>query len=126
MVSLNKIILAGNITRDPEMRKTTSGNAMVTFPLAVQRKWKTADGETKKETGFYRIVFWNSTADAVAKYLSKGKPVLVEGRLEIRNFTDSKGNVKYITQIVGDQISFLHQKRKSEGHFDSSEQPSIM
>jgi single-strand DNA-binding protein len=108
------------------MKKTSSGNAMVTFPLAVQRKWKTSDGETKKDTGFYRIVFWNSTADAVAKYLSKGKPVLVEGRLEIRNFTDSKGNVKYITQIVGDQISFLDQKRQSSKQLDPSDQPSIM
>lgn len=124
MVSMNRVILAGNLARDPELKETSNGHAMTSFPVAISRNWKNGSGEAQKETSFFRIVVWNSTAKNCAQYLKKGRAVLVEGRLETRSFTANGGETRYITQIVGDKITFLS-KPSVEKVSDSHEEPSI-
>ncbi len=87
---LNKIILMGRLTRDPELRRTQSGTAVASFTLAVERDFKTQDGQ--RETDFIDIVAWRSTAEFVSKYFTKGRMAVVDGRLQVRDWTDRDGN----------------------------------
>jgi single-strand DNA-binding protein len=107
MVGINRVVLAGNLARDPEMKETSNGRFIATFPVAVNKHWRTKSGEARKETTFFRIVVWNGTAELCARYLRKGGSVLVEGRLETRSYQNSEGKTQYITQVVGDQVTFL-------------------
>lgn len=107
MVSVNRVILAGNLTTDPQSLQTESGRSMAHFPVAVNKHWRGADGEKRSDTTFLKVVVWNSTADNCVKYLKKGKAVMVEGRLVNRSYKDKDGNDKKIIQIVGDQVTFL-------------------
>ncbi len=122
MVSMNRVILAGNLARDPELKEVSNGNSMTTFPVAVSRRWKNTHGDAEKQTSFFRIVVWNSVAVNCARYLKKGRPVLVEGRLETRSFTADSGEKKYITQIVGDSVTFLE---KPQAGSDAESGPAI-
>lgn len=127
MVSVNRVILAGNLARDPELRETGNGKSLTTFPVAVSRRWKNREGEECKDTGFFRVVVWNGMAQTCNRYLKKGRPVLVEGRLETRSYTGGDGQTQYITQIVGDHITFLNKAEKprdDENLNDNS--PAIM
>ena len=101
---LNKIVLMGRLTRDPELRKTGSGTAVTSFTLAVDRDFKTQDGE--KETDFIDIVAWRGTAEFVFKYLSKGRMAVVEGRLQIRNWTDKDGGKRRSAEVIADNVYF--------------------
>ena len=114
MVSINKVFLAGNLTRDPEFKKTNNGKSMATFSIAVNKIYKDQNGKQQKNTGFYRIIVWNSKADICSKYLTKGSPVLVEGRLEKHTYKDQNGDNKNFLQIVGDQVSFLGKPKKAD------------
>ena len=87
---LNKIFIMGRLTRDPELRRTQSGTAVTSFTLAVDRDFKSQSGE--KETDFIDVVAWRSTAEFAAKYFTKGRMAIVEGRLQIRPWTDKEGN----------------------------------
>ncbi len=107
MVSMNRVIIAGNLAKDPEMKEVSNGHSMAIFPVAVSRHWKNNKGDAEKQTSFFRVVVWNSTAINCARYLRKGRPVLVEGRLETRSFTGDSGEKKYLTQVVGDSVTFL-------------------
>lgn len=107
MVSVNRVILAGNLTKDPQAYQTESGRSLAHFPVAVNKRWRGADGERKTDTTFLKVVVWNATADNCVKYLKKGKAVMVEGRLENRSYKDKDGNDRRITQVVGDQVTFL-------------------
>jgi len=124
MVGINRVVLAGNLARDPEMKETSNGRFIATFPVAVNKHWRTRSGEAKKETTFFRIVVWNGTAELCARYLRKGGSVLVEGRLETRSYQNSEGKTQYITQIVGDQVTFLSRPDNESHHND--EDPSII
>lgn len=101
---LNHIVLMGRLTRDPELRHTGSGIAVASFALAVDRDFKSQDGE--KETDFIDIVAWRSTAEFVSKYFSKGRMAVVSGRLQIRNWTDKEGNKRRSAEVVADNIYF--------------------
>ena len=106
---LNRIILMGRLTRDPELRRTSSGTAVTSFSLAVDRDFKSQSGE--KETDFIDIVAWRNTAEFVSKYFTKGRMAVVEGRLQIRDWTDKDGNKRRSAEIVADSVYFGDSKR---------------
>lgn len=106
---LNKIILMGRLTRDPELRRTGSGTAVTSFSLAVDRDFKSQSGE--KETDFIDVVAWRSTAEFVAKYFTKGRMAVVEGRLQIRDWTDKDGNKRRNAEVLADNIYFGDAKK---------------
>ena len=111
---LNKIFLMGRLTRDPELRKTPAGVAVCSFSIAVDRDYK-RDGE--KETDFIDIVAWRSTAEFVSKYFTKGRMAVVEGRLQIRDWTDKDGGKRRSAEVVADNVYFGDSKRDSAGDF---------
>ncbi len=106
---LNKIILMGRLTRDPELRRTQSGTAVVSFTLAVDRDFKAQDGQ--RETDFIDIVAWRSTAEFVSKYFTKGRMAVVDGRLQVRNWTDRDGNKRRSYEVLADNVYFGDSKR---------------
>ena len=109
---LNKIILMGRLTRDPELRRTQSGTAVTSFSLAVDRDFKSQSGE--KETDFVDIVAWRATAEFVSKYFTKGRMAVVEGRLQLRDWTDKDGNKRRSAEVVADNVYFGDSKRDAE------------
>lgn len=109
---LNKIILQGRLCKDPELRRTGNGTAVTSFSLAVDRDFKSQSGE--KETDFIDIVAWRSTAEFVSKYFSKGRMAVVEGRLQIRDWTDKDGGKRVAIEIVADNVYFGDSKRDAE------------
>ena len=109
---LNKIILMGRLTRDPELRRTGSGTAVTSFALAVDRDFKGQGGE--KETDFIDIVAWRSTAEFVSKYFTKGRMAVVEGRLQMRDWTDKDGNKRVAAEVVADNVYFGDSKRDGD------------
>ena len=106
---LNKIIIMGRLTRDPELRHTAAGNPVASFSLAVERDFKSESGE--RATDFIDIVAWRSTADFVSKYFTKGRMAVVEGRLQIRPWTDKDGNKRRSAEVVADNVYFGDSKR---------------
>ena len=106
---LNRIILMGRLTRDPELRRTGSGTAVTSFSLAVDRDFKSQSGE--KETDFIDIVAWRNTAEFVSKFFTKGRMAVVEGRLQIRDWTDKDGGKRRSAEVVADNVYFGDSKR---------------
>jgi single-strand DNA-binding protein len=115
---LNHIVLMGRLTRDPELRHTGSGTAVASFSLAVDRDFKSQNGE--KETDFIDVVAWRSTAEYVSKYFTKGRMAVVSGRLQIRNWTDKEGGKRRSAEVVADNVYFGDSKRdnSSTGSYD--------
>src|SRR3990167_8398349 len=115
--SLNKVLLIGNLTRDPELRYTPSGAAVCTFSVATNRSYTSADGIKKEETEFIRIVSWNKLAELCSQLLAKGRKVYVEGRLQTRSWETPDGQSKQTTEVVIDDMRILDSKRSfEEGH----------
>lgn len=111
---LNRIILMGRLTRDPELRRTQSGTAVASFSLAVDRDF--ADKSTgQRATDFIDIVAWRNTAEFVSKYFSKGRMAVVEGRLQIRDWQDRDGNKRRSAEVVADNVYFGDSKRDGDG-----------
>ena len=110
---LNKIIIMGRLTRDPELRRTQSGTAVTSFSIACDRDFKSQSGE--KETDFIDVVAWRSTAEFVSKYFTKGRMAVVEGRLQMRDWTDKDGNKRTSAEVVADNVYFGDSKRDSDG-----------
>ena len=115
---LNKIILMGRLTRDPELRRTQSGTAVTSFSIAVDRDFKSQNGE--KETDFIDIVAWRSTAEFVSKYFSKGRMAVVEGRLQIRDWTDRDGGKRRSAEVVADNVYFGDSRREGSGDYGAA------
>src|SRR3990167_3320377 len=104
---LNKAIIIGNLTRDPELRTMPNGGSVATFGMATNRVWKDQSGQKKEDTQFHNIVVFGKQADTVAQYLKKGSSVLVEGRMQTRSWDDkTSGEKKYRTEIVADRVQF--------------------
>lgn len=119
--SINRVILLGNLTRDPELKRTPNGTAVCTFGLATNRSWTTADGSTKEEAQYHRIVAWQKLAELCAKLLTKGKKVYIEGRITYRDYTTKDGQKKTVAEIVLDDfIVFNEGKRTGEDHAETS------
>ena len=106
---LNKVVIMGRFTKDPELRRTGSGTAVTSFSLACDRDFKSQSGE--KETDFIEVVAWKNTAEFVSKYFSKGRMAVVEGRLQIRDWTDKAGNKRTTAEVVADNVYFADSKR---------------
>jgi single-strand DNA-binding protein len=108
MASINKVILIGNLGRDPEVRYTPSGAAVCNLRLATTRNWKSRDsGERQEETEWHSVVLYDRQAEVAGEYLKKGRPVYIEGRLKTRKWQDKDGNDRYTTEIVADSMQLL-------------------
>lgn len=106
---LNRIIVMGRLTRDPELRRTNSGTAVASATVAVDRDFKNQDGS--RDTDFIPIVAWKGTGEMLAKYFTKGRMIVVEGRLQLRDWTDKDGNKRRSAEIVADSVYFGDSKR---------------
>lgn len=107
MASFNKVILIGNMVADPELKKTPSGTSVCSFKIAVGRRIKS---EGQPQADFIDIVAWRGTAEFVCRYFSKGKPILVCGQLQVRQWTDQNGQKRYSTEVVADECTFVESK----------------
>jgi single-strand DNA-binding protein len=115
MASLNKVMLIGNLGKDPEVRFTASGQAVASFSLATSEKFKGKSGEMEERTEWHNITLWGKLAEIAGEYLSKGKTVYIEGRLQTRKWQDKSGNDRYTTDIVGDKMQMLSPKGERSG-----------
>lgn len=121
-MDLNKAILAGNLTRDPEIRSLPSGAKVCNFSIATNRVWKDKDGVQQKSADFHNIVVFGRQAETSAQYLKKGQQVLIEGRIQTRSWEDQNGDKKYRTEVVADRVQFGAKGTGSSG--DNSYQSS--
>jgi single-strand DNA-binding protein len=111
---VNKVILVGNLGRDPELRTTTSGQPVANFTMATSRKWKDRDGQRREETEWHTIVCWGRQAEVAGQYLTKGKQIYVEGRIQTRSWDDRQtGEKKYRTEIICDNFQMLGSRGSS-------------
>ena len=106
-MSVNKAILVGNLGKDPELRYTPSGTAVCTFSLATTDRFKNKQGEQQERTEWHNIVVWAGLAEICGKYLTKGKQIYIEGRIQNRSYDDRDGNKRYITEIVANEMQML-------------------
>lgn len=116
--SLNKVMLIGNLTRDPEMRYTPQGAAVATFGIATNRDWKTESGEKKEDVEFHNVVAWNKLAEICSQLLKKGRKVFVEGRLSTRTWQAQDGSQKNRTEVVISDMVILDKKEEGTGEAD--------
>jgi len=107
MAGLNKVMLIGNVGKDPEMRYTANGNAVTTFSLAVNRNFQSTEGERREETDWFEIVTWNKLAELCSQFLQKGRQAFVEGRLHTRSWEGQDGQRRYRTEVVAQTVLFL-------------------
>ncbi len=107
MGSVNKVILVGNLGRDAELRYTPGGAAVATLNMATTEVWNDKGGQRQEKTEWHRVVLWGKSAESLAEYLTKGKQIYVEGRLQTRQWDDKDGNKRYTTEIRGDRVVLL-------------------
>ncbi len=111
MSSLNKVFLLGNLTRVPELRYTPSGTAVADLRLAVNRNYTTQGGEKREDTCFLTVVVWGKQAESCREYLDKGSPILVEGRLQTRDWESKDGQKRTVTEVVAERVQFMGRGR---------------
>jgi single-strand DNA-binding protein len=111
----NKTILMGNLARDPEVRYTTSKQAVAKMTVAVNRQWKNKDGEVQDQADFIPVVVWGSQAENCERFLRKGSPVLVEGRIQVRSYEAGSGERRWVTEVVAQGVTFLGTRKDSDG-----------
>ena len=119
-MNLNKVLIIGRLTRDPEARTTPNGQNVATFSLATSRNWTSAQGEKKEQTDFHRVVVWGKLAEVCSRYLVKGQEAYVEGRLTTRSWQDAQGNKKSTTEIIAQAVQF---GAKARGGASSNNEP---
>jgi single-strand DNA-binding protein len=107
MASLNKVLLVGNLTKDPELRFVPSGQAVANLRLATNRKYKAGSGEWKEEVTYVSVEVWGKSAEACGEYLKKGSPLLVEGRLKLKEWTAQDGQKRSLLEVVAERVQFL-------------------
>jgi single-strand DNA-binding protein len=115
MASVNKVILIGNLGRDPETRYTTGGDAVTNLRLATTETWKDKSGEKQEKTEWHTVVLFGRQAEIAGEYLKKGRSVYIEGRLQTRKYTDKEGVEKYSTEVVGDRMQLLGSREGAGG-----------
>ncbi|SCY43058.1 single-strand binding protein [Nitrosospira sp. Nl5] len=120
MASVNKVILIGNLGKDPETRYMPNGDAVTNITLATTETWKDKNGEKQEKTEWHRVTFYRKLAEIAGEYLKKGRPVYVEGRLETRKWTDKSGAERYTTEIIASDMKMLGSKPGS-GSYDAGE-----
>ncbi len=114
MANFNRVLLMGNLTRDPELRYTPSGTAVTNLRLAVNRRFRTQAGEVKEETAFITVVAWGKQAETCTQFLSKGRPIFVEGRLQMRSWEGSDGQKRNVLEVRASRVQFLGKPPVSE------------
>ena len=124
MANLNRVLLIGNLTRDPELRYIPSGSAVATFTVAVNRVYKTQSGEKKEEVSFIRTVVWGRRAEVCGEYLSKGSPVFVEGRLQSRDWQTQDGQKRNTVEVIADNIQFVRMGPKQGASGQDKQAPA--
>jgi single-strand DNA-binding protein len=107
MAGLNKVLIIGNLGRDPEMRYMADGTAMTKFSVAASRNFSGTDGERREETEWFNVVAWRKLAEQCSQFLQKGRKVYVEGRLQTRSWDDENGQKRYMTEVVAERVLFL-------------------
>lgn len=116
---MNKIILVGNLTRDPELNSTNSGISVCRIGIAVNRPFVSANS-TEPNVDFFNVVAWRGLGENCAKFLKKGNKVAVSGRVEIRNYDDKDGNKRTVVDVIADDVEFLSPKTSGEGGYDAA------
>jgi len=106
-MSVNKVILVGNLGKDPEVRFTTGGRAVARFPIATSEVWNDRDGNRQERTEWHNIIVWGKQGENCGQYLAKGRQVFVEGSIRTRSYDDKSGNKRYVTEIVAQNVKFL-------------------
>lgn len=124
MASLNKVFLMGNLTRAPELRYTPNGTAVSDLRLAVNRAYTTQSGERRQDTYFLTVVVWGKQAENCGEYLDKGSPILVEGRLQTREWEGKDGQRRNVVEVVADRIQFLGRSRGAGPEPETVEEPA--
>lgn len=107
MIDVNKVLIAGRLTRDPELRYTSSGTAVTTLPIAMSRRYTSKTGEKREDTCYINVVAWQKTAEFCAEYLAKGRAVFVEGRLQSRSWETDTGQKRSVIEVVAQRVQFL-------------------
>lgn len=111
MAGINKVIIVGNLGRDPEMRYTGNGSPVTSFSVAVTRRWKSAEGEAREDTEWFNVVCWSKLAEIANQYLAKGRQVYIEGRMQTRSWDDQQsGEKKYKTELIANEMQMLGQR----------------
>ena len=113
-MSVNRVFLIGNVGKDPEVRQADGGLKVSSFTLATTERYKAKDGSYKDNTEWHNIVAWRGTAEVVEKFVKKGTPLYVEGRIRTRSWDDQQGNKRYITEIIADNVQLLGKKEDSQ------------
>jgi len=121
--SVNKVILIGNLGKDPELRYTSSGVAVATFSLATNESWKDPEGNLQERTQWHNVVAWRKLAEICGEYLKKGGKVYIEGRLQYRNYDDKNGVKRSVTEVVMDEMVMLD-SRAASSSYDTGSAPS--
>ena len=114
-MSVNKVILVGNVGKDPETRYLDESTAITKFPMATSETYKNRQGERVSTTEWHNVVLWRGLAQVAEKYVKKGTQIYIEGRIKTRSYDDAEGNKKYITEIVGDQMQLLGRRPDDDG-----------
>ena len=130
--SLNKVMLIGNVAKDPELKFTPSGIPVTSFRLATTESWKEKDGTLQEHTDWHSIVAWRGLAEIITKLVRKGSKIYVEGRLQSRSFEDKNGNKKYVVEVLADNMLILETKKTKDSeqnndsfNEDSEDSPSF-
>ena len=106
-MSLNKVLLIGNLGKDPEVRFTPGGRAVARFPVATSEVWSDQEGQRQERTEWHNVVVWGKQAETCGQYLSKGRQVFLEGSIRSRQYDDKEGNKRYITEVIAQRVQFL-------------------
>ena len=123
-MGVNKVILVGNVGKDPEIRHLDSGVAVANFPLATSETYKNKENQKVTNTEWHNIVLWRGLAEVAEKYVKKGNPLYIEGKIRTRSYDDKDGNKRYITEIVADTMQMLGSKQDNEGGSSAPEKES--
>ena len=120
---LNKVMLIGNLGRDPEVRSIPSGQQVATFTLATNRRWTDKAGQRQEQTEWHQIVCWGKSAEIAAQYLTKGKQIFVEGRLQTRSYDDKDGKKVWTTEVVAEDVILLGGRGEGGAPDEMSQEP---
>ncbi len=123
-MGINKVILVGNVGKDPEVRHLDSGVAVTTFPLATSESYKNKEGQRVTNTEWHNIVLWRGLAEVAEKYVKKGNPLYIEGKIRTRSWDDKDGNKRYTTEIIADNMQMLGSKQSNEENAASAPETS--
>jgi single-strand DNA-binding protein len=114
-MSFNKVILVGNLGRDPELRYTPQGTPVCSFSMATNERRKDKNGEMQDQTTWFKVTLWNRQAETAAQYLTKGRPVYIEGRLRVEEWTDREGKPRHTLEVHATDMQFIGSRQDSEG-----------